>query len=211
LVRPQIYVPDEPSSTLANLTNQETLARIGLVLELLLVVTQAVAAVWFYKLFQGINHTAAWAVAAFGLMNAAAIMGSVVFLATALGVAGSPSLVQGLDPAGTVQMMYELSANSWGVGGLFFGLWLIPMGFIAATSGRMPKWLGRILVIGGFAYVLGTFVQYGADAPVALTDGLAYLATIGEAWMIGYLLIVGIRSAPKPLNIEEPSELALPG
>jgi hypothetical protein len=196
LIRPQIYVAGEPSSTLANLVDEEGLARIGMMFELLLVVTQSVAAIWFFKLFHRINHTAAWAVAAFGLMNAAAIMASAVFLATALGVAGSP--VAGLDPAGTAQMMYELSANSWGVGGLFFGLWLIPIGYLVITSGRMPQWLGRILIFGGFGYVLGTFVQYGlADAPVALVDAFAYPATIGEVWMIGYLLIVGIRSAAK--------------
>jgi hypothetical protein len=32
---------------------------------------------------------------------------------------------------------------------------------------------------------------------VALVDAFAYPATIGEVWMIGYLLIVGIRAASK--------------
>jgi hypothetical protein len=194
VIRPQIFAEGDPAATLANLVGNESLARLGLVAEMGVVVAQALAAVWFYKLFRSINHVAAWALAIFGIMNAVAIMASTAFLATALSVAGDPGLAVGGDASGTVQLMYELSTNSWGVGALFFGLWLIPMGYVAATSGRMPVWLGRILVVGGVAYVLSTFVGYGiANADSWLVEGLPYVATIGEFWMIGYLLTVGIR------------------
>jgi len=194
IVRPQIYVAGDPATTLANLVERAALARLGLVLELALVVTQAVAAVWFYKLFRSFNGVAAGALAAFGMMNAVAIMASAGFMATALAVAGDPGLALGGDPAGIVGLMYELSSHAWAVGGLFFGLWLIPMGHVAAGSGRMPKWLGRILIVGGFGYLLSAFVSHGlADSPAWLVDGLVIPATIGELWMIGYLLAVGIR------------------
>lgn len=194
VVRPRIFAEGDATATLANLVDNEALARLGLVAEMGVVVAQALAAVWFYKLFRSINHVAAWALAIFGIMNAVAIMASSAFLATALTVAGDTGLGIGGDSAGTVQLMYELSANSWGVGAMFFGLWLIPMGYIVVTSGRMPIWLGRILIIGGAGYVLSAFVGYGiADAESWLVEGLAYLATIGEFWMIGYLLTVGIR------------------
>lgn len=194
VIRPQIYTAGDAATTLANLVDQETLARVGLVFELALVVTQALAAVWFYKLFRRINETAAWSLAAFGVVNAIAIMASALFMATALAVAGDVGMAPGGDAAATVQVMYELSGNAWGVGALFFGLWLIPMGHIAATSGRMPGWLGRILVIGGVGYVLSAFVSYGiAGAPSWLVDVLPMPATVGELWMIGYLLTVGIR------------------
>jgi hypothetical protein len=92
----------------------------------------------------------------------------------------------------------------FGVGAMFFGLWLIPMGYVAATSGRMPVWLGRILIAGGVGYVLSTFVGYGiAGAESWLVVGLAYLATVGEFWMIGYLLTVGVR--PSVVESESPS------
>lgn len=194
LIRPQIYVAGDPATTLANLVDRAALARIGLVLELALVVTQAIAAVWFYKLFRSINEPAAWALAVFGMVNAVAIMASAGFVATALTVSGDPSLAPGGDAAAIVQLMYQLSSNSWGVGAVFFGLWLIPMGHIAAGSGRMPKWLGRILIVGGFGYLLSSFVSYGFTGPPAwLVGGLTVPATIGEFWMIGYLLAVGIR------------------
>lgn len=204
IVRPQILAEGDATATLANLVDKKALAHLGLVAEMGVVVAQALAAVWFYKLFRSINHVAAWALAIFGIMNAVAIMASAAFLATALTVAGDPGLAVGGDAAGTVQLMYELSTNSWGVGAMFFGLWLIPMGYVVVNSGRMPVWLGRILIVGGAGYVLSSFMGYGiADAEPWLVEGLPYLATIGEFWMIGYLLSVGIRP-PAEAN-ESPS------
>ena len=190
VVRPQIYVAGDAASTLANLMDREGLARVGLVLELGVVAAQALAAVWFFKLFRDRNHTAAWALAAFGMTNAVAIMISAASLATALTLAGASGSVS----AGTVQLLYELSASCWGVGGLFFGLWLIPMGYVVITSSVMPRWLGRVLIVGGLGYVLSTFLQFGlTSSPGWLVDGLVIPATIGELWMIGYLLVRGIR------------------
>ncbi len=194
LVRPMIFVAGDSAGTLANLNDRPGLARAGLVLELGLVVAQAAAAVWFYKLFRRLNQTAAWAVGLFGMMNAAAITTSAVFMATALTVVGDAGLAPGGDVAATTQLLYQLSSDSWGAGGLFFGLWLIPMGYIAVVSGRLPKWLGRILIVGGVGYLLSAFLGYGApDAPAWVTEGLVIPATVGEFWMIGYLLFVGIR------------------
>lgn len=199
LVRPMIHVEGDPAATLANLVDRAGLARAGLALELALVVAQALAAVWFYKLFRSVNGTAAWALSVFGMMNAVAIMASAGFTATAMAVSSDFGLAPGGDAAGTVQLLYRLSSDSWGVGSLFFGLWLIPMGHIASSSGLMPTWLGRILVIGGVGYVLSAFAGYGvASAPAWLVQGLPIPATIGEFWMIGYLLVRGVRGSVPP-------------
>ncbi|GAB93077.1 DUF4386 domain-containing protein [Gordonia rhizosphera] len=196
LIRPAIWVDDDAAATLANLTEKEGLARLGLALEMAIVVTQALAAIWFYKLYRSVNHVAGVAVAAFGLVNAVAIMASAVFMASALAVAGDSSLAPAGDAAATVGLLHQLSTAAWGIGALFFGLWLIPMGWAAITSGRFPAVLGWILVAGGAGYVLSSFVDYGlVGAPSLLVDLLAFPATIGEFWMIGYLLTLGIRSA----------------
>lgn len=189
LIRPQLFVADDPSATLANLVTHESLARAGVAVELLVVVTHALTAVWFYRLFRAAAPVAAGGIAAFGLVNAIAVLLSAALLATAVELA--------LDPVGdataTVQLLYLISGNLWGVGALFFGLWLIPMGWCVLRSGWMPRALGWILVGGGIGYLLSAFIRYLApDVPV-LADALAYPATVGEFWMLGYLLIRGVR------------------
>lgn len=196
VLRPQLIDADDSAATLANLTEHATQAHLLVMLEMAIVVTQALAAIFFYKLFRPLNPTAAYATATFGLVNSVAIMASGAFMATANAVVSDASLAPGGDAAGTVGLLYNLSASCWGMGNLFFGLWLIPMGWIAIKTARFPRLLGRALVVGGVGYVLSGLLAYGlADAPSWLVGGLAFPATIGEFWMVGYLLIKGIRPA----------------
>lgn len=209
LIRPEIYVAGDAAATLANLVEREMLARLGIAFELLVVLTQALVSVWFYKLFRTVSSTAAGSLAAFGLINSTAILASAAFLVTALTGALDPALAPGGDAAGTVQLMYELSGAFWGVGALFFGLWLIPMGYLVVVSRWMPRPLGSILVAGGVGYVLSAFVLYLIpDAPGAVEVALTVLATVGEFWMIGYLLIKGVRTDIEP-RIPMPEHIAV--
>jgi hypothetical protein len=191
LLHPRIYVGADPAKTLSNLSEFETLARLRLLFELLIVASQALAAVWFYKLFKDINHTSAWALAAWGTMNAAAIMISAMAMGGALEVAGGTQAMT--EKTMMIQLLLLLIKNAWGVGSLFFGLWLIPMGYLVVSSKRMPLWLGRVLIVGGAGYILSTFIGYMGvkDAWVSM---LTIPATVGEFWMIGYLLVFGIRA-----------------
>lgn len=193
LIRTQLYVPDDPQQTLAHLVERQSLARIGIALELGIVVTQALTAVWFRRLFRAVDPYASGALAAFGLVNATAILASAAMIATALEVALDPRLAPSGDSAATAQLMYAVSTNLWGVGALFFGLWLIPMGSLVLRSGWMPRPLGWILVAGGVGYVLSAFVNYLAPDASVVADVLTWPASVGEFWMIAYLLIRGVR------------------
>lgn len=191
MLHSRIYETNDPQHTLENLVNKVSTARIRLLLEFVIVASQALAAVWFYRLFRGINPWAAWAVGAFGMMNAVAIMisamsmGAIIDIANDTGTEVNSKMVQ-------VQLLSQLIKHAWGVGGLFFGLWLMPMGFIVVSSRCMPVWLGRVLILGGVGYLLTTFVGY-AGVKNSMLDFLTLPATVGEFWMIGYLLLYGIR------------------
>ena len=191
LVRPSLYAEGDPSATLANLVDREGLARAGIALEMGIVLTQALAALWFYRLFRAVDRFAAGAIAVFGMVNAVVILGSAALLATATQIAADPFG----DAASTVQLAYVVSANLWGVGGLFFGLWLIPMGVCVLRSQHMPRALGWVLVVGGGGYMLSAFVTYLAPDAGAVADILVVPATVGELWVIGYLLVRATRFA----------------
>src|SRR5690606_30555026 len=126
VLTPRVIVPGDPAATLARLQDAPLLAQLALITELLIVLTQALAA--------------------------------------------------------------------WGFFALFFGRWLVPMGVFALSTGRMPRVLGWALIVGGIGYGLGALlVVVPALAP--LGEALALLATVGELWIVGYLLSVGIRPA----------------
>jgi hypothetical protein len=100
------------------------------------------------------------------------------------------------DKVQLIELLSAINTHAWGIGGLFFGLWLIPMGSIITESKRMPIWLGRTLILGGIGYLFSVVVNY-LNIEVVNTDLLIIPATIGEFWMIGYLLIFGIRNENK--------------
>jgi hypothetical protein len=189
LIRSRLYVAGDPSATLANLVENESLARAGVAFELLIVITQALAAAWFHRLFRASDPVNALGIAAFGLVNSVLILGSAAMLGTALEVAANPVG----DTANTVQLLYLVSDNLWGVGAVFFGLWLIPMGRCVLNSGLMPRALGWVLVAGGVGYVLDPFLRYLMRDAGVLVDLLVVPATVGELWIIGYLLVRGVR------------------
>lgn len=192
-VRGQLFVDDDPLGTLDNLTAHETLARVGIALELAIVLVQALTAVWFYRLFRQVDSLAAGALAAFGLVNAVAILGSAAVLATALDVARDGSLAAAATQAGTVQLLYLASGHLWSVASVFFGLWLVPMGRLATRSQWFPRLLGPLLVVAGVCYLVSAFTGYlFADSDIA-TQLLTLPSIVGEVWITGYLLVVGVR------------------
>ncbi|OAN62446.1 hypothetical protein A8B79_02525 [Balneola sp. EhC07] len=187
---PKVFITGDPAATLQNIIENESIIRTRLLLELAIVLSQVLAAVWFYKLFRNINEWAAWSLAIWGTVNAVAIMISAIAMGSMINVASS-SLVTD-EQILLISVFHNVISNAWAVGSLFFGLWLIPMGYIVTHSRRMPVWLGYTLIIGGFGYMLSTFFNY-SGIESSFTEYLTIPATVGEFWMIGYLLIFGIR------------------
>lgn len=181
-IRGTIYVEGDASLTNANLLNNLTLARVGVVVELLLVTLQAMAALWFYKLFRRIDSFASVMLMAFGLVNAIAILISSAAWLMAINIA---------TVKGNIALAYyffNFHEVIWLVASLFFGLWLIPMGLLASEA-KISRILAVILIIGGVGYILSVMVLVLFPNQKELGDVLALPATVGEFWMIGYLLI----------------------
>lgn len=197
IFHPQLFVVDDPRQTFANFSELSSVATMRLFFEFAIVMSQALAAVWFYKLFKPVNEWAAWTLGIWGMTNAVAIMFSAIAIASGIDIAQSTALSDEQKVL-LFEMISRLVANAWGVGSLFFGLWLIPLGHIVTSSARMPVWLGRTLVVGGIGYLLSVVANYAGVTGVLL-DVLVIPATVGEFWMIGYLLIFGIR----PMKLEQ--------
>lgn len=181
-IKEKIYVESDALLTSANIAEKETLARIGVAAEIALVAFQALTAVWFYKLFRNKNSFAAGLIAVFGMVNAVVILIASAMWLTAINIA-----TNGGDP-NSVQFAFDVHENLWVVGGLFFGLWLLPMAYMVQVS-KMPRVLAWFLYAGGVGYILATFTSILLPNQKTLTEFLPMAATVGEFWIIGYLII----------------------
>ena len=202
LIRRQLYVPDDAMRTAANLVAHEGLARLGIAVDLVTVLAQALAAVGFFVVFRRVDSVGAASIMAFGLVNCVVVLMASVFSATALQVA----LRGGPTSASEALTLYDLNAATWNTAGLFMFVWLIPMGWLSCCrSGSMPRVLGWILVVGGVLGVLGIFVSVLAPDASGLAVVLALAVIPGEVWIMGYLLIKGMpRNGPRGPDDELP-------
>ncbi len=199
MIRPQLFAEDNPARTLANLLEREGLARLGIALELAIATFQALAAVWFARLFRDTDAFAAGALALFGMVNAVVVLASAALLRTALDVALQPA---GAD-ATMSHLLFLVSGRLWEAGNVFFGLWLVPMGWLAWKANFGHRALGWVLIVGGIGYVVMPFAAVLAPHAGAWLGLLPLAATVGEFWMIGLLLWTGLRPlrAAAPLNL----------
>ncbi len=196
LIRPQVFVSGESTAVLEALASDLSLARLGLLLELGIVVTQVLTALWFFRLFRTVNAFAAGSLATLGLMNATAILGSAASLGTAIQIADSGMA----DAAVQVSLLVLLSDGFWAAGVVFFGSWLIPMGLLVLQSGYAWRWIGWVLVAGGIGYIASIVLVTLAPEATTAADLLVVPATIGEFSILLSLLIRGVpaRATARP-------------
>jgi hypothetical protein len=202
VVRTQLFDKHDAAGTLTNLLAHESLARVGIALELGIVLVQILTAIWLFRLFRGVDPFAAWMLVVFGIANAVVILGSAAMLTAALAVAQDAVSAATGGTAATVQLLYLVSEYIWAVGGLLFGLWLIPMGHLAIRSGWLPRLLGWLLFAGGIGYIAGAFLGSMFPENTTVSQLLTAPGAIGELWIMAYLLIVGVRhhAAAAPLR-----------
>lgn len=79
--------------------------------------------------------------------------------------------------------------------GVFFGLWLVPLGYLAYTSGMFPRALGVLLVAGGACYLVGTLAAFLIPGSgQTINTVITIPSAIAEVSMVLYLLVIGVKT-----------------
>ena len=103
-----------------------------------------------------------------------------------------------LGPAGShAQVLLLLDTQHYGflIAQIFFGLWLVPLGYLACTSGMFPKALGVLLVVGGACYLAGTLAAFLIPGSgQTINTVLTIPSAIAEICMVIYLIVIGVRT-----------------
>jgi hypothetical protein len=104
----------------------------------------------------------------------------------AFGAAGSNAIVL---------LLLDIQHYGFLIAQIFFGLWLMPLGYLAYRSRMFPKALGVALNVAGVCYLVDMLVLFLApDFGRQVNAFLVVPPTIGEMWMALYLLAKGVRS-----------------
>lgn len=194
----QINVANDPAATANNIVMHESLFRFGIASFMIEQVAFLLLPLVLFRLFRPTNHTAAVLMVALAVVSVPVALAAVGHRLDALALLTDARFVQAFAP-GQLQAMAGLSLEAYGNGllvtRLFWGLWLLPFGYLVLKSGFLPKLLGLLLMLGCVGYMVNVFgellVPHYSDTLVSNYAGLP--AAIGEIGTCLWLLLVGAR------------------
>lgn len=194
VVRDRVHAPGDPATTAANIVTHEALFRWGLAADVLMAVVFVLLGLALQRLLHHVDERAATALLVFVSVGAGSILLNLAFHAGALRVATDSASDDGL-----ALLLLELHGYGYALGGVFFGLWLVPMGYLALRSGLFPKSLGVLLVVGGVAWIADPLIAFALPgAPGLVRDVVSLPTWLAEFGLMLYLLVRGVRS-PAPV------------
>jgi hypothetical protein len=195
-----LIIPGDAAATANNIMGNELLFRSGIVSFIITIILDVLVAWALYIFLKPVNKKlsllAAWFRLAF-----LAIWGSVFYhLFNVLQLLSGADYLTAFETDQLhAQVMLSIDAFNIGckVGLVFFGVHLLISGFLAYKSGFMPRFLGILLIITGFGYLIDSFAHIllpnYTDYETIFLMIVAIPGIIGEISLMIWLLIKGVK------------------
>ncbi|MGD0019684.1 MAG: DUF4386 domain-containing protein [Candidatus Limnocylindrales bacterium] len=198
-VDPKMYVAGNAAATAGNVVANSGLVRMGVVAHLLDGTFFVFLAMTLYILLQHVDKSVARAMLVLVALATGIICLNAVFQFEGLQVATDSSYSAAFGTAGSnALVLLLLDTQHYGIliAQVFFGLWLAPLGYLAYKSGMFPKALGVVLNVAAVCYLVDLLVLFLVpDFGKQINPILVIEPTVGEVWMVLYLLVKGVRSS----------------
>jgi hypothetical protein len=191
----KIYAPGDAATTAANIRTNSGLVRMVVSANLLQATVFVFLALTLYRLLKEVNEHAASAMVVLVTIATTMMCFNEVFQFAAVLLVGDEAYVTAFGTTGAdalVLLLLDIHHYGFLIAQIFFGLWLVPLGYLAYRSGMFPKALGVILVVGGVSYLVDLITAFLAPGlNQQIHNLLAIPPAIAEIWMVGYLLVIG--------------------
>lgn len=188
-----LFVPEDIATTIGNIMANQALFRAGAVVALITQVVQILVVLYLYKVLKPVNKNYAVLMAVFVLVAVPiAMLNELNQFAVLLLLNGSGNL-NFFTPDQTqalVALLLDLRQSGIFIAQIFWGLWLLPMGYLTYKSSFLPKIIGALLVVAGFGYLVDSLVFFFVPA-----FGIEFseFTFVGELAMTLWLLIKGVH------------------
>jgi hypothetical protein len=186
-VQSRTLVPGDPVATADAILASEPLFRLGIASGVVMSALFVFIALSWYRLLSPVGRGTARAMAALILVSLPIALVNELNQVAAL-------LLAHEQEHSLVSRALELHGYGVTIAGLFWGLWLFPLGLLVYRSGFLPRALGVLLMVGSPGWVI-RFVQGllfpGSEATLWSNPPLV-LTHVAELAMTAWLLIKGI-------------------
>ena len=189
-------VPGDAAATAHNITVAESTYRIGILIGFVTHIVFILLVVGLYKLFVDVDRSQAM------LMVVLVSIGVAVTLADLVNKFAPLVLVSGADYLSVFTKsqldalslgFLRLHGNGAAISTAFWGLWLFPFGILVTKSGFLPRFLGILLMVAGFAYLASGVTSIVLPAYRQGVSRILMPLYFGEVPIIFWLLIKGAK------------------
>jgi hypothetical protein len=196
-VDPKLYVAGNAVATARNVLANQELVRLSVVSHLLDGTFFVFLAMVLYSLLKQTNKSVARAMLILVALATAIICLNAVFQFESLQIVTNSYYITAFGAAGShalVLLLLDMQHYGTLIAQVFFGLWLIPLGYLAYKSQLFPKWLAVVLVLGGVCYLIDLFAAFLAPGFDQSIHAIVVIpSAIAEISMVVYLLVFGVR------------------
>jgi hypothetical protein len=195
----KLIVPGDATTTADLIRASEWLLRIGIGSELFHQAIAVFLVLALYRLFKAVDEDHAKLMVILGALVSVPIM----FL-NVLNEIAALILVSGADFLSAFEknrldalafLFLRLHGQGIIIAAIFWGLWLFPLGILVIRSGFIPRLLGILLFIAGFAYVASSFTSLLLPQYADLVGQIALVLEVGELPIVFWLFIMGLRTS----------------
>ena len=194
----KLFVAGDAAATAGNVVANAGLVRIGVVAHLVNGVVFVLAAMTLYMLLNHVQKNAARWMVVLVVLSAGITCLNAVFQFEGLQVATDSTYAAAFGIAGSnalVLLLLDIQHYGTLAAQVFFGLWLAPLGYLVYKSGLFPKALGVVLVAATVCYLVDLLAAFLVpDLATQVHPVLVIMPIVAEVWMLGYLLVKGVRS-----------------
>jgi len=203
-VRQGLIVGGDAAATAHNILAAQPVFRLGIVLELVGQVAFVLLVLALYRVLRPVNRNHAVAMVAFVLVAVTITCLNMLNQFAALYLLGGGGHLTAFDAAqidALALSFLDLHHAGYLIAQVFFGLWLLPLGYLIYRSGFIPKLIGVLLMVACFGYLTDVatfFLAPGFGVEVS------QFTFVGELLLMVWLLVWGV-------NVERWERRALQG
>lgn len=195
--RTSVVVPGDAAATVDNIMASESVFRIGMVAESVVVLVEIVLAAILYVLLKPVSKVLSLATAFSRLAEAVVQAVNLLTAVPALLLLGGAGYLTVFEPAqvnALVLLFVDLNAFGILVWGVAFGFHLLLLGYLVYKSGFWPRILGILLLLAGLGYLAQSYGHMLAPQYDELLVTIVIAAAVpGELAFTLWLLIRGVN------------------
>ena len=191
----KLIVWDDASATINNIMASESLFRLGIVTGLISYTCFIILPLVLYKLLKSVNKNHALLMVVLAVVSVPIAYNIMLYKVDILSLLSDAEYMKvfGADKLNAqVMLLLKSYNNGIGIVQIFWGLWLFPFGYLVFKSGFLPKFLGILLMIGCFGYLL-KFFGHSLFPNFEIPFFVTLPGSIGEIGICLWLLIMGAK------------------